>query len=72
MNGAVLAKPLTNIQLQILKNFEFQVNDEELKDFQQLLVNFFAKRAQDEFDKLWKERGWSNETMETWLNEEKQ
>ncbi len=72
MAATAIAKPLTNIQIQILKNFEFQVNDEALKEFQQLLASFFAKRAQDEFDKLWKERGWSNETMEAWLNEENQ
>ena len=65
-------KPLTNVQLQILKNFEFQITDEELKDLQQLLASFFSKRAQDEFDKLWVKNGWTDKTMDKWLNEENQ
>ncbi len=72
MAAAVIAKPLTNVQLQILKNFEFQVDDNGLKELQEMLVRFFAKRAQDEFDRLWVERGWTNETMEEWLNEKNQ
>jgi len=65
-------KPLTNVQLQILKNFEFQITDEELKDLQQLLASLFSKRAQDEFDKLWVKNGWTDKTMDEWLNEENQ
>ena len=30
--------------------------------------SYFAQQATEEMDRLWDERGWSNMTMEEWLN----
>ena len=35
-----------------------------------LLAKYFADRASDEMDKLWEEKGWTNEKMDEWLSDE--
>jgi hypothetical protein len=66
----ILDKPLTNLQLELLKLYSMELSEEQLKDVQRLLANYFAKQASDEMDRLWDERGWNEETMEAWLAEE--
>ena len=67
-----LAKPLTNLQYELLKFFQYDVQEQELMDIKQLLSEYFAKKAMDEMDKHWQENNLSNETMDAWLNDEQQ
>ncbi len=34
------------------------------------LEKFFAEKAIDDADKIWDEKGYTNETMRNWLNED--
>jgi len=68
----MLDKPLTNLQLELLKLYSMELSEEQLKDVQRLLANYFAKQASDEMDRLWDEQGWNEETMEAWLAEEEE
>ncbi len=63
------AKPLTNLQMQLLKSFNFDIPAEQLEEIKTLLGNYFASKATAEIDKLWTENNWSQETMNTWANE---
>ena len=65
-----LDKPLTNLQLELLKLYSMELSEEQLKDVQRLLANYFAKQASDEMDRLWEERAWNEGTMEAWLSGE--
>ena len=65
----MLDKPLTNLQLELLKLYSMELSEEQLKDVQRLLANYFAKQASDEMDRLWEEQGWNEDTMEAWLAE---
>ena len=60
---------ITNLQRELMKVFSYDVSEEELEDIRDLLSNYFAEKATREMDKLWDERGWTNETMDTWLKE---
>jgi hypothetical protein len=60
---------LTNLQLELLKLFQFQLDNSQLDEIKNLLSRYFAERASNETDKLWEEKGWTNETMEQWLSE---
>lgn len=60
-------KPLTNLQLELLKIYSFDINDDQLLEIKQLLARYFAEKATEEADKLWEENGWTNETMREWL-----
>ena len=63
----VIDKPLTNLQLELIKMFSLNLTEEQLLDVKKLLSGYFADRASDEMDRLWEENNWSNETMDNWL-----
>lgn len=60
---------LTNLQLEILKMFKYELAEDQLMEIRALLANYFADKATAEMDRLWEERGWSEETMEEWSQE---
>ena len=60
---------LTNLQLELLKVFSYQLNQQQLTDIKKLLANYFAEQATQEMDKLWEENNLDNNTMTTWANE---
>ncbi|WP_020538385.1 hypothetical protein [Lewinella cohaerens] len=64
---SVINKPLTNLQLELMKLFSLDLSEEELNDVRQILSNYFAKKASNEMDRLWDENNWSDETMDNWL-----
>lgn len=59
---------LSNLQLELLKLFAKNIPEQQLIEIKQLLVQYFAQKATDEMDKLWDERGYTNETMKKWAN----
>lgn len=60
---------LTNVQLELLKLFQYDLPEKQLVEIKNILAKYFAKSATDEMDKLWDENGWTNETMKDWANE---
>lgn len=60
---------LSNLQLELLKVFSYQLDNQQLVDIKELLANYFAKQATQKADKLWEENNWDNETMTEWTNE---
>jgi hypothetical protein len=61
---------LSNLQLEILKLYQFKLDDNQLIDIKKILANYFADKANIEFDKLWEENNWTNKTIDEWLNED--
>ena len=59
----------TNLQLELLKIFSRNVNERQLLDIRDILTQYFARQVTDEMDKLWDEKGWTNDTMNQWLDE---
>lgn len=65
----VLDKPLSNLQLEILKIYNFDLKEEQLLEIKNLLAKYFAEKASDTMDELWKKNNWSEQTMNNWLKE---
>ncbi len=65
-----LTKPLTNLQIELLKIYSFDVNEKQLLEIRDILSKYFAEQATEEMDRLWEERGWTDNTMEEWLKGE--
>jgi len=63
-------KPLSNLQLELIKMFSHQLSDEDLLEVRRMLARFFADRATSEMDRIWEENQWSNDTMDKWLKGE--
>lgn len=66
----VLDKPLSNLQLELIKLFNYELSESDLLEVKRVLANHFANKAADEVDRLWDENKWSNKTMDTWLKSE--
>jgi hypothetical protein len=62
-------KYLSNLQLELLKVFSYNLNETQLIEIKDLLSNYFADKATKEMDRLWEANGWSNETMKKWSKE---
>lgn len=60
---------LSNLQLELLKVFSYQLDSQQLTDIKKLLTNYFAQQATQGMDKLWDENNWDNEKMTEWANE---
>ena len=65
----VFAQKLTNLQIELIQLFSYQIPDNQIVEIKDLLAKYFADVAIREMDKLWMENQWTNETMETWTNE---
>ncbi len=60
---------LTNLQLELLKLFNYNLSQSQLQEVKELLSRYFADKATNEMDKIWEAKGLTNETMDSWLNE---
>jgi hypothetical protein len=63
------AGKLTNIQIELLKMFQFNLPEKQLVEIKNILAKYFAKTASDEMDKLWEENNWNNDVMKEWAGE---
>jgi hypothetical protein len=64
---ATIEKPLTNLQLEMLRLYSLDITESDLLEIKRLIANYFADKASNEMDRLWEENNWSNETMDEWL-----
>ncbi len=61
--------PLSDLQLELLKLYSTEVTSEELLDVKRLLGQYFGNKATRAADRVWDERGLTNEDMDAWLHE---
>ena len=60
---------LSNLQVELLKLYSYNVSEGELKDIQKLLADYFAAKVDDEMSQLWEQNDWNEETVESWKSE---
>lgn len=65
-----LSQPLTNVQLELLKLYATDLSEEDLSELRDILADFYAKKSIQLADRVWKEKGLTNDDMDAWLNEE--
>ena len=58
--------PLNDVQVSLLRLTE-KLPNEELLALQKLIIAFKAQRLAALADKVWEEKGWSQETMQAFL-----
>lgn len=68
MLNSAIKQPLTNVQLELLKSFSYQLTENELLEVRKLLANFFAERLVKEADQAWDAKGWSDEDVDKMLH----
>jgi len=62
------AHSLSNLQQELLKLYAANVSDADLQNIKHMLGKYFAEKAMAEADKVWDEKGYSADTMNSWLN----
>ncbi|MCO6488117.1 MAG: hypothetical protein J5I98_06840 [Phaeodactylibacter sp.] len=50
---------LSNAQLELLRLFAEDLEEEDLKYLKQVLLRFRAERLMDRADEIWEEKGWT-------------
>jgi len=66
-NMTAAQHPLSNVQLEILKTFSYNLSEQELLEMKIILANFFAEKAIALADQAWEDKGWNNEKTEQLL-----
>ena len=64
-----MATKLSNLQVELLKLYANDLPDEQLHEIKQMLARYFAQKASDAMDKVWDERGLTEQDMVNWTNE---
>ncbi|PWK16660.1 hypothetical protein LV89_04876 [Arcicella aurantiaca] len=67
-----ISKPLSNLQLELLKLYSMNIDEKDLLHFKNYLAQFFMQKAINEADKVWEEKGYNDDLMDEWINEEQQ
>lgn len=63
------AKKLTNLQLELLKVFRFDIPDDQLLEIRSFLRNYFANKVTSAMDQLFESNQWGEEKIEEWSKE---
>ena len=56
---------MTNLQLELLKIFKYNLPESQLVEVRELLSTYFTSKIDSEMDKVCKEKEWSISTIET-------
>ena len=67
-----ISKPLSTLQLELLKLYSMNIDEKDLLHFKNYLAQFFMQKAIDEADKVWEEKGYNDDLMDEWVKEEQQ
>ena len=62
-------KKLSNLQLELLQMFSFELSDDQIRDIRKMLVDYFAKQVTSEMDALFEANNWGEEKIEEWSKE---
>lgn len=60
---------MSNLQLELLRLYGNDVSDETLREIKMLLAKYFADKATEAMDKVWDEKGLSEQDVIDWTNE---
>ena len=64
---ASAAPPLTNMQLELLKMYSFQLSNDDLIEVRRMLAKFFYKKMVESANQDWEAKGYSTEIVDEWL-----
>ena len=63
------ARKLTNLQLELLETFSFELTEEQLLEIRQMLIDYFADKVTSGMDQLFEQNHWGEEKIEEWAEE---
>lgn len=70
MSSLNVNPPLSNMQMELLKLYSAGVPDEYLAEIKEMIARFLLAKAREEAGKVWREKKYSNKTVDQWLKGE--
>ena len=64
-----LPKPLSNVQIELLKLFATDLSEEDLQELREQLAQFYARKSVGKANEAWQEKGLTQGDMDKWLEE---
>ncbi|MEM6298028.1 MAG: hypothetical protein AAF740_04990 [Bacteroidota bacterium] len=64
------SKPFTNLQLELLQLFARDLPEQNLLELKQLIAQYLFLEMRKKADAIWEEKGYSEETVNYWLDED--
>jgi S-adenosylmethionine synthetase len=68
MTGANQSTKLNPVQIHLLKMFSRPIKENDLLEIKTLLSNYYAKKVDEESDKIWEEKKMSQNSIQELLN----
>jgi hypothetical protein len=62
-----LAQPFSKAQLELLQLFSFDIPEEQYEVLKKILLRFKAEVLMDKADRVWDEKGWTDEDIRRML-----
>ena len=63
-------QPLSNIQQELLKLYATGISDEHLTELKDIISKYLFEKAVSKADEVTREKGYTQDTIESWLNED--
>jgi len=60
---------MTNMQLELLKMFKYDLEESQLIELKELLSKYFLEKVDNEMDKIWHSKEWSDSVMTSIANQ---
>lgn len=60
---------MSNLQIELLRLYGNNISEKSLLEIKTILAKYFADKASDEMDKVWDEKGLTEQDMIDWTNE---
>lgn len=60
---------LSNLQLELLKIYSFNISNNQLLEIKSILSKYFANRISEDIDNLFEEKGWNENKIKEWSKE---
>lgn len=67
MAASPIQTPLNDLQLEILKLFSRELDEQDLLAIKRLIVRYLAEKVTRLADEVWEDRGWTEEDIEKML-----
>ena len=63
------AKPLSNLQVELLKLYANDLPEQQLSEIKLMLAHYFANKATEAMERTWEEHGLTEQDMVNWTHE---
>ncbi len=70
MSNLAIRQPFSNMQMELMKLYAAGVQDQYLAEIKEMIARYLLAKAREEAGNIWKEKGYTSETVKEWLKGE--